>query len=65
MRTLASERNENLLIEVDGGVNQHDLLALLKAGADVLVAGNAVFASEDPEKTIEEMKKMSFDSITV
>lgn len=65
LKTLAIERNENLLIEVDGGVNQHNLLALLKAGADVLVAGNAVFSSEDPVKTIEEMKKVSLSSIAV
>ncbi|WP_118195237.1 ribulose-phosphate 3-epimerase [Albibacterium indicum] len=65
LKALAIERNENLLIEVDGGVNQHNLLALLKAGADVLVAGNAVFSSEDPVKTIEEMKKVSLSSISV
>lgn len=65
LRQLASERNENLLIEVDGGVNQHNILALLKAGADVLVAGNAIFASEDPEKMIEDMKKISLSNISV
>jgi ribulose-phosphate 3-epimerase len=40
-------------IEIDGGVDLNNASKLLNAGADVLVAGNTVFASEDPLKTIE------------
>ena len=65
VKTMAAGRNDNLLIEVDGGVNQHNALALLKAGANVLVAGNAIFASENPEQTIDEFKKLSPFKITV
>ena|SRR5690606_24045474 len=65
VKTMAAGRNDNLLIEVDGGVNQHNALALLKAGANVLVAGNAIFASENPEQTIDEFKKISPLNITV
>lgn len=63
LRNMALERNNNLIIEVDGGVNQNNALALLKAGADVLVAGNAVFSSESPEKTIAELKRVSPDNL--
>ena len=59
LSTMASERNPNLIIEVDGGVNHTNALALLKAGANVLVAGNAIFASETPMKTIAELKRIS------
>ena len=45
------------MIEVDGGVNVENAPKLFAAGADILVAGNAVFKSEDPMKTIELMKK--------
>jgi ribulose-phosphate 3-epimerase len=59
LRTLAAGRNDSLLIEVDGGVGNGNALALLKAGADVLVAGNAVFADPDPSKAIYTLKNIS------
>jgi len=49
-------RNSTALIEIDGGVNLENASKLFGAGADVLVAGNAVFASQDPERTIELLK---------
>ena len=45
------------MIEVDGGVNVENAPKLFNAGADVLVAGNAVFKSEEPMKTIAMMKQ--------
>ena len=59
LRAMAAGRNDSLLIEVDGGVGNHNALALLKAGADVLVAGNAVFADPDPAKAISALKNIS------
>lgn len=44
------------LIEIDGGVNQQNSKPLLEAGADVLVAGNFVFAAEDPREVIRSLK---------
>lgn len=48
--------NSTALIQVDGGVNLDNAKRLFDAGADVLVAGNAVFSAEDPEKMIELLK---------
>lgn len=48
--------NPSLLIEVDGGVDEHNAAALLKAGADILVAGSAVFGAQNPIKTISALK---------
>ena len=59
LRMLASGRNDGLLIEVDGGVGNNNALTLLQAGADVLVAGNAVFAASDPADAISELKNIS------
>jgi ribulose-phosphate 3-epimerase len=56
---MAASGNPGLLIEIDGGVSQDNALALLKAGADVLVAGNAVFSSKDQEKAIADLKQIS------
>lgn len=55
-KTLIEKHNAKALIEIDGGVNTDNAKKLFSAGADVLVAGNAVFASENPEKTIELLK---------
>lgn len=41
-------RAPGAIIEVDGGVNRHNAVALRDAGADLLVAGSAVFGAEDP-----------------
>lgn len=44
------------LLEVDGGVNLQNIKAIAQAGAQVLVAGNAVFNTTDYNKTIAELK---------
>ena len=56
IRALSDRKNPQCLIEVDGGVNLQNAPKLFEAGADVLVAGNAVFKSDDPQKTIHDMK---------
>jgi ribulose-phosphate 3-epimerase len=45
-----------LLLEVDGGVNLKNIKSIVQAGAQVLVAGNSVFASKDYKKTISELR---------
>lgn len=55
-KDLILSNNSTALIEVDGGVNLDNASKLFAAGADVLVAGNAVFSSENQEKTIELLK---------
>ena len=55
-KELILENNSTALNEIDGGVNTENAPKLFEAGADVLVAGNAVFASENPERTIELLK---------
>ncbi|SEG54599.1 ribulose-phosphate 3-epimerase [Halpernia humi] len=55
-KDLILTNNSRALIEVDGGVNLENASKLFEAGADVLVAGNAVFSAEDPAKMIELLK---------
>ena len=56
LRKLIDSVNSDCLIEVDGGVNFETGKSLIEAGADVLVAGSFVFKSENPEKTINDLK---------
>jgi ribulose-phosphate 3-epimerase len=58
LRELIQKTGSKALIEVDGGVNLHTGAQLVEAGADILVAGNAIFASDDPLETIRQMKKL-------
>jgi ribulose-phosphate 3-epimerase len=55
-KDLILNNNSTALIQVDGGVNLDNASKLFDAGADVIVPGNAVFSSENPEKTIELLK---------
>ena len=57
LREMCGRKNPQCLIEVDGGVNTSNASLLFEAGADVLVAGNAVFGSADPVSTIKAMKQ--------
>src|SRR3546814_20645573 len=59
IRTLKEMRERtgtDFQIEVDGGVSSHNALALLKAGADVMVAGNSIFSAEEQTEATDEMK---------
>ena len=56
LRKMINEQGLSTLIEVDGGVNTENAAALFEAGANVLVAGNAVFKSDHPEETLRILK---------
>ena len=53
LRKKIQEYGADTQIEVDGGVGPSNVKALAEAGADILVAGSAVFKSEDPAQTIK------------
>lgn len=65
LKTMASELNPNLLIEVDGGVDIGNLVALIDAGADVFVAGSAIFSAPSPLKMISDLKNMPSGIFTI
>jgi ribulose-phosphate 3-epimerase len=58
LRSMIEKKGCNTLIEVDGGVGTHNAAILYNAGANVLVAGNAVFKAENPSEAIKLIKKM-------
>ncbi len=58
LKSLITQKNTNTLIQIDGGVTLLNAPAILAAGADVLVAGNTVFKSENPTQTIAALKAL-------
>ncbi|MGI4751356.1 MAG: ribulose-phosphate 3-epimerase [Janthinobacterium lividum] len=56
LKALSQQRNPDLKIEVDGGVNNANCKELTEAGANVLVAGSSVFSASDPAQEIIKLK---------
>jgi ribulose-phosphate 3-epimerase len=59
LKELILKNNAATLIEIDGGVNLENTAKLISAGADILVAGNTVFSSADPQETIKKLKNIN------
>jgi ribulose-phosphate 3-epimerase len=57
LRKQIQDRGLSVLIEVDGGVNQKTITEVAGAGADVFVAGSAIFGSQNYEKTINSFRQ--------
>jgi ribulose-phosphate 3-epimerase len=57
LRKMINEKELKVKIEIDGGVTVENAASIMAAGADVLVAGNTIFKSADPKKTIHELKQ--------
>lgn len=58
LRSMINEQSLNVKIEIDGGVTLDNAASIIAAGADVLVAGNAVFKSVNPTETIAKLKAL-------
>ncbi len=58
LRAMIDERELNTKIEIDGGVNLDNAAELIRCGADVLVAGSAVFGADDVEQRIADFYKV-------
>lgn len=64
LKQLIISKNSKAKIEIDGGVDLANASALIKAGADVLVAGNTVFSSPNPKETISKLRNLPNSSHT-
>ncbi len=56
-RELLTAHGSRAFLEVDGGITAHTIAAAHAAGADTFVAGNAVFASRDPAREVQELRR--------
>ncbi len=65
LREMIRQSKSGCLIEIDGGVNEKTAPELLACGADVFVAGNYVFTSDDPLRTIASLKNTTANTLRV
>lgn len=56
LKEIIIKKNSNALIEVDGGISTENAGKIFKSGADILVAGNSIFKSKNPTKTVSDLK---------
>ncbi len=57
-RNMIETLKVNTLIEVDGGISEENIEDVIKAGADIIVAGAYIFKNKSPEKAIKDIQKM-------
>ena len=65
LKRLIQGVNEDLIIQVDGGVSLLNIAKLVSTGANAFVAGSAIFATDNPSQTITEMKNLVTTSISI
>ncbi len=58
LKALLQEKNPSVLIEVDGGIKEDNIIEVAKAGADILVVGSGIFHSEDIKAQTKKLKEM-------
>jgi len=58
LRQMIDSGGHDILIEVDGGIDTTNASKLIESGVNVLVAGNSVFGSANPEATIRKLKRL-------
>jgi ribulose-phosphate 3-epimerase len=59
---IRAERRLNFRIEIDGGINTENIADAVRAGVEVLVAGNGVFANGDPAANVRRLLKLATEA---
>ena len=65
VRALLDGVGNSALVEIDGGIDQHNVGRVVSAGARIIVAGSAVFHSPDPERATRELKAAALGAVTL
>lgn len=59
LSSIIKKNNYQCEIEVDGGIKKSNLKSVIEAGADIIVAGSAIFKAKNPASSLKELKKIS------
>jgi len=65
LATMRAARGAGFRIEIDGGISPDTIADAVRAGAEVLVAGNAVFGKGDPEENVRQLLKLAAEATMV
>jgi ribulose-phosphate 3-epimerase len=57
LRRMIDERQLDVRIEIDGGIDLENIGAVVAAGAEIIVAGSAIFGAESPEQAVRELRE--------
>ena len=63
VRALLDAAGNRAGVEIDGGIDQHNIARVVAAGARIIVAGSAVFNTPDPERAVRELKAAALDAV--
>jgi ribulose-phosphate 3-epimerase len=61
LRQMLDERRSNARIEIDGGIDLNNIAEVVSAGAEILVAGSAIFGAADPEEATRLMREATVE----
>ncbi len=61
LRQMVVERGTDVRIEIDGGIDRANIADVVAAGADIIVAGSAIFGSADPEAAVRELREATVE----
>jgi len=64
VRALLDAAGNHAPVEIDGGVDQHNIARVVAAGARIIVAGSAVFNTPDPEQAVRELKAAALGALS-
>ncbi|RZL17487.1 MAG: ribulose-phosphate 3-epimerase [Pedobacter sp.] len=65
LKKMSQLSNQQLIIEVDGGVGSNNIRELMQAGANAFVAGNAVFSASSPSEMIAALKNTDTETVDI
>ena len=57
LRRMINDKGLNVRIEIDGGIDENNAAEVIDAGAEILVAGTAIFGKEDPAAAVRKLKE--------
>lgn len=61
LRRMIDERGANVRIEIDGGIDQDNIGEVVAAGAEIIVAGSAIFGAPDPQAAVRELREATVE----
>jgi ribulose-phosphate 3-epimerase len=61
LRRMIQERNLNVRIEIDGGIDLSNVADVVASGAEIIVAGSAIFGTEDPQAAVRGLREATLE----